>query len=95
MPADGTSSSDQNGFRDRTTDKHTDDPDDQTVLQSEVDAMLDSGRSWCQASVRHGTARLDRRATVFEDAKESVPKPARHRRTRCSTTSSEMVSAAS
>ena len=55
-----------------TTDEHTDDPDDHTVLETEVDAMLDDGEKLVPG-FRH--ARALRVWTgvrpLFEDAKES------------------------
>jgi len=55
-----------------TTDKHTDDPDDHTVLQSEVDAMLDEGEKLVPGFRQARALRVWTGVRpLFEDAKES------------------------
>jgi glycerol-3-phosphate dehydrogenase len=55
-----------------TTDQHTDDPDDHTVLQSEVDAMFDEGEKLVPGFRQARALRVWTGARpLFEDAKES------------------------
>jgi glycerol-3-phosphate dehydrogenase len=55
-----------------TTDQHTDDPDDHTVLQSEVDAMLDEGEKLVPGFRQARALRVWTGVRpLFEDAKES------------------------
>jgi glycerol-3-phosphate dehydrogenase len=54
-----------------TTDEHTDDPDDHTVLQTEVDAMLDDGEKLVPGFRRARALRVWTGVRpLFEDAKE-------------------------
>jgi glycerol-3-phosphate dehydrogenase len=55
-----------------TTDQHTEDPDDQTVMQSEVDAMLDDGEKLVPGFRRARALRVWTGVRpLFEDAKAS------------------------
>jgi glycerol-3-phosphate dehydrogenase len=55
-----------------TTDQHTDDPDDDTVLESEVDAMLDEGEKLVPGFRQARALRVwSGVRPLFEDAKES------------------------
>jgi glycerol-3-phosphate dehydrogenase len=55
-----------------TTDQHTDDPDDQTVLETEVDAMLDDGEKLVPGFRRARALRVWTGVRpLFEDAKAS------------------------
>jgi glycerol-3-phosphate dehydrogenase len=77
-----------------TTDVHTEDPDDHSVLQEEVDAMLDDGEKLVPGFKRARAARLDRRAPALRgrqgrgdrhprrDARAHDPRPRRARRRR-------------
>ena len=78
-----------------TTDVHTDDPDDQSVIQSEVDAMLDDGEKLVPGlPPGAGAAGVDRRASAVRGRQGGRHRHARRhpRACRCSTTPSATAS---